>query len=479
MRKTWPVAALICAALLATAAVGSGFIVANDYTEMQVDPIGFLRRLGFAWVPNIYLGYHSGFMHAYATPYGWASALLQAFHVPGEARQRVLDALVFFAIAAGAYWGVGWIAPATTRSARVCGALAYLLNPYVAFNVGNGTSNMLAPYAALPFLVGLTALALRGRMPPLVAGAWVAIVTFFGGGINVPLVAMNAIVVVLYILIALVFSEERRLFFRRLLPFGAVGLFGALLLNLYWIAPFLDYSHTFWLGGLLDESPKEHSAESSYANVMRGLGQWSIFRGDDAGPWYLWASTYLLPFFSWLLWFPALFGAIGLTLRRRFGVSTTFFVALSALAIPLAVGYYQGAAGTAISEPFYDFLSTHVPLFSMFRSSYKWVWPYEFAVAGLVALAVTALQARSTLLRRYRISLRTAFALGPALLVLAGFGRFSTTRCTIPICRCRLGRATSRGSSAPTPAIGSRSFPGSTWNGTTGSIAGSNSKLNS
>ena len=399
-RWAWPLAALLAAAALATAAVGSGFIVANDYTEMQVDPAGFLRRLNLAWVPNIYLGYHSGFMHAYATPYGWASALLQTVGIPPAARQRALDFAVFFAIAAGAYWGVGRVAPATTRSARVCGALVYLLNPYVALNVGTGTSNMLAPYAALPFLIGFTALALRGRIAPINGGICVGIVTFFGGGINVPLVAMNALVVALYAAIAVAGAPSPIQTLRRLLPFACAGLAAALVLDLYWIAPLLDYLHTFWLGGLLDESPKEHSADSSFANVMRGLGQWSIFRGDDAGPWYLWAGAYRLPFFAWILWFPALFGALGLALRKRIDVPVAFFATLAALAVPLAVGYYRGAAGLALSAPVYDFFFTKVPGFAMFRSAYKWVWPYEFALAGLFVLGVSALQARAIVARR-------------------------------------------------------------------------------
>ena len=417
----WPLAALVAAAALATFAVGSGFIVANDYTEMQIDPIGFLHRLNVGWVPNIYLGYHSGFMHAYATPYGWFSALLQAVQVPPAARQRALDFVVFAAVAAGAYWGIGWMAPATTRSARVCGGLAYLLNPYVAFNVGNGTSNMIAPYAALPFLTGLTALALRGRLSPLRAGILTGIVTFFGGGINVPLVAMNVIVVALYALVYLVAAPDRASVLRRLLPYAAVGGASAVVLNLYWLVPFLDYTHTFWLGGLLDESPREHSAESSFANVMRGLGQWSIFRGDDAGPWYLWAASYLTPFFSWMLWFGPLLGAAGLALRRRATVASAFFVALAAVSIPLAVGYYQGAAGLAISAPLYDFLFTKVPGFAMFRSAYKWVWPYEFAVAGLVVLAISAVQVRASLARRHATTLRWGFTGAAAVLLLVAF----------------------------------------------------------
>ncbi len=402
--------------------MGSGFIVANDYTEMQIDPIGFLQRLSLAWVPNIYLGYHSGFMHAYATPYGWLSALLQFAHVPPAERQRALDFAVFAAIAAGAYWGIGCMAPATSRSARMCGALAYLLNPYVAFNVGNGTSNMLAPYAALPFLTGLSALALRGSMPPLTAGILAGVVTFCGGGINAPLVAMNAIVVVLYVAVAVVALPDKRAVLRRLSIYGAVGCAAAIVIDLYWLVPFLDYTHTFWLGGLLDESPKEHSAEASFANVLRGLGQWSIFRGDDAGPWYLWAAAYLTPFFAWILWFGPLLGALGLALRKRVTAASAFFTALAAVSVPLAVGYYRGAAGTAISEPVYDFLYTKVPLFAMFRSAYKWVWPYEFAVAGLVALAVAVIQARVRAAGgSWRVG-RPAVAAAAAILLPVAFG---------------------------------------------------------
>ena len=166
-----------------------------------------------------------------------------------------------------------------------------------------------------------------------------------------------------------------------------------LLVNLYWLAPFLDYMHTFWLGSLLDESPLIHNADTSFVNVLRGLGQWGIFRGDEMGPWYTWAHMYVGGPFALLLWLPPLLGFAAPLLRRR-SIALVFFLVLAAISIPLVVGYYHGAAGNAVTSPVYDVLYRFMPGFQMFRSAYKWIWPYEFAVAGLLALTVDTMERR-------------------------------------------------------------------------------------
>jgi hypothetical protein len=378
---------LILAAIYATSGFGSTLVLADSQVELHLDPIGFLRTIEYAWNPQIFAGMHTGFNHVYQMPYSWLYALLAVLHVDAFAAQLFVMFCIYLGVAAGMYWGLSLLAPGMSRFARVCGALVFLLSIYVAV-YSNGSAPVLLNYAELPILAGLLVAVLDTRITLLGGAAMSALVFFLAGGVNPPLIAMNVAVLALVFVTFFLYARNRLNVLRRAIAFAiATGLL-ALLLDVYWIAPFLDYMRTVWLGGVLDESPGMHNADTTLANIFRGLGQWSIFLGDDRGPYFPWANSYRSPLFATLLWCVPAIALLAPVLRRRRNYLTVALLAVVLVSIPMVSGYYDGNAGSAFLAHAYDALYRYVPGFQMFRTVYKWVGPLEFALAGLFAISV-------------------------------------------------------------------------------------------
>jgi len=393
--KLAPYFVIASAAVFATASFGNGLILGEGSPNISIRPNVFARDLLYTWTSRSYLGAHMGFTQVYATPFTWVHVALMGVGIPAEMTQRIVMWALYACIGYGMYWALSRIDASLSSAARCSGAVAYILNPYVAFNSA-GSVPWLLTYATLPLMVGAVATGMAGRRGSGWSGAVTALVIFAGSGINPPLIVINVIIVLLYILLAVAASAGRTTAMRRATSLCAVAALATLLLNLYWIIPFADYIHSSWLGGLLDESPAMHNADSSFVNVLRGLGQWAIFRGDDSGFWYPWSPSYRSGFFAFSLWMVPIVGFTTPLFRRRYGLATAFFFSLAALSIPLVVGYYSGAVGPAITLPIYDFLYNRIPGFQMFRSVYKWVGPYELALCGLFAQSLQALMTHAS-----------------------------------------------------------------------------------
>jgi hypothetical protein len=383
-----PIAGVLVMALIATLDYGSGNIIGEGVADLHIDPIGFLNSLLYTWDPKPFLGSHQGFTQVYLTPYTFLYALFAAIHMPAITAQRAIIFLIYLWIAGGMYWGLKYIAPGMHPIARLAGAAAYLFNIYVAFNSA-GSVPMLLTYGALPWMTGAIAAGMDGALPAVSAGALAAVFVFVGSGENPPIIALNAIILALFVVSYFLwegFSRERVLRFAKT---AISALVFSIALNLYWIVPFLGYMKSAWLSGVLDESPLMHNADSSFANVFRGLGQWAIFQDGPSGPYYSWAHAYQVgQLFAFLLWLVPIFGIAALLFRGRRSRALPFFLLVSFVSIPFAVGYYRGPLGDAITEPVYNVLYHFVPGFQMFRASYKWVGGNEFAMAGLFATFV-------------------------------------------------------------------------------------------
>lgn len=397
-----PFLILAVMAFVATAAYGKGNIVGEGINDLHIDPIHFLQSLWYTWEPRSVLGAHNGFTQVYLTPYSFLYGFFALFHIPAQLAQRFVVFCIYFWISAGMYAALKFIEPDLHPAARLAGAAAYLFNIYVAFNSA-GSVPMLLTYAALPCIVAAIAAALDGRCSSVFAAAAIALVVFAGSGINPPLIIINVIIAVVFVASYFLWEGWHRAIAIRLAwtTLSATAL--TLALNLYWIVPFLQYIKTTWIGGVLDESPMMHNADSSFSNVLRGLGQWSIFASGPAGPYYPWAHAYQAgQLFAFLLWLVPILGVAALAFRSNRTRALPFFLLVAFISAPLAVGYYSGPLGPALTAPIYDFFYTHVPGFQMFRSAYKWVGAYEFAAAGLFAVFVSSALAWIRALRWHR-----------------------------------------------------------------------------
>ncbi len=391
--KNYFVPALFVAlAILVTLGYGSGVQLNDGQADLHIDPLRFLGTLFHAWNPGLYLGTHTGFWYPYETPYAWFYGFAQIFHIPQDVAQRFAVFLVYTGCLASMYYCLRSVAPWIDEKARIAGSVAFLFNMYVALN-SQAQIVWLLVYATLPAMVGVTARAMRGELNVWNGALWMALLMLVGGGINPPLVAINVILVAVYAVIVLILSGEPRATLKRTIPFAAAAGAAALLINLYWIVPFVDYFRHVWLSGVLIEGPSLHNAATSFDNVLRGLGHWATFVSFSGRAYFPWAHAYQNGFFGAMLWFVPIVALGGIAFARNQRPATLYFLAAVVISVPIVVGYYHDAVGDAVTTPVYDMFYRYFPGFQMFRFSYKWVAGVEFgmsALYGLSAFAVTS-----------------------------------------------------------------------------------------
>ncbi|MGC1382110.1 MAG: alpha-(1-_3)-arabinofuranosyltransferase family protein, partial [Candidatus Baltobacteraceae bacterium] len=380
----------VALALLVTAGFGSGVQLNDGQAALHIDPLKFLGHLVHAWNPLLYYGTHTGFWFPYETPYAWAYGLAQMVHVRQDLAQRVVVFSVYLACLWSMYYCLRSVAPWLNEGARIAGACAYLFNMYVALN-SQAQIVWLLTYATLPAMVGVTARAMRGEMNVWRAALAVALLVLIGGGINPPLLAINVIVLALFVALTIAFDPRPAAAFRRSFPFLAAASVAAVLINVYWLVPFVDYFHGVWLNGVLSEAPSMHNAATSFENVLRGLGHWATFVSFAGRPYYPWAAAYQAGLFSALLWFVPIVALSGIAFKKNQRPATLFFLIVTIISVPLVVGYYHDALGDAVTTPIYDAFYRNFPGFQMFRFSYKWVAGVEFGISALYALAAWAI----------------------------------------------------------------------------------------
>jgi len=390
LRRAFVPALFVALALLVTLGYGSGVQLNDGQADLHINPLKFLFSLLHAWNPSLYLGTHTGFWYPYETPYAWVYGVAQIFHVPQTFAQRFAVFAVYTGCLASMYYCLRSVAPWLDQTSRIAGSVAYLFNMYVALN-SQAQIVWLLTYGTLPAMVGVTARALRGEMNAWPAALSIALLVFVGGGINPPLVAINVILLAIFVVVTLALSPEPGTMVRRSIPFIAAACVAALLINLYWIVPFGDYFRNVWLNGVLSEAPSLHNAATSFENVLRGLGHWATFVSFSGRPYFPWAAPYAQGLFSGLLWFVPIVALGGVAFARNQRPITLYFLIVTIVSVPIVVGYYHDALGDAVTTPIYDAFYRYFPGFQMFRFSYKWVAGVEFGISGLYGLASFAL----------------------------------------------------------------------------------------
>lgn len=392
LRKAVVPGLFVALALLVTSGYGSGVQLNDGQASLHIDPGKFLRELLHAWSPALHLGVHTGFWFPYETPYAWAYGAAQLLGIPQDLAQHCIVFAVYLGCLASMYFCLRAVAPWLDEVSRVAGSCAYLFNMYVALN-SQAQIVWLLTYATLPAMVGVTARAMRGEMNVWRAALFIALLVLVGGGINPPLVAINAIILALFVVVTILFDPAPAAALQRTWPFLAAASIAALAINLYWVVPFVDFFRGVYLNGVLSEAPSMHNAATSFANVLRGLGHWATFVSFNNRAYFPWAASYASGLFSALLWFVPIVALAGVAFKRNQRPVTLFFLIVTIVSVPLVVGYYHDALGDAVTMPIYNALYRYFPGFQMFRFSYKWVAGVEFGISGLYAIAVCSIVA--------------------------------------------------------------------------------------
>src|SRR5579863_8823104 len=234
VRKAFVPVLFVALALLVTFGYGSGVQLNDGQAALHIDPLKFLWQLLHAWNPALHLGSHTGYWYPYESPYGWAYGVAQALRIPQDYAQHAIVFAVYLACLFSMHYCLRQVTPWLDEVARVAGSCAYLFNMYVALN-SQAQIVWLLTYATLPAMVGVTARALRGEINLWRAGLYIALLVLVGGGMNPPLVAINAIILAIFVLVTIVFDPAPMTAARRAWPFVAVAAVATVAINLYWL----------------------------------------------------------------------------------------------------------------------------------------------------------------------------------------------------------------------------------------------------
>ena len=327
-----------------------GKVAADTKQYLYLDPTRLLSRAAYMWDSHIGMGTVTHQNIGYVFPMGPYYWILDRLGVPDWIAQRIwLGSILFFA-------GAGVLYLLRTFGIRgpgvVVAALAYMFTPYT-LDYSARISVLLLPFAALPWMIGITRKALRegGWRYPAIFALVVQVI----GGVNATALIFTGVGAVLWILYA--WLIEREVNWRRAL--GTAIRIGVLTLvtSLWWIAG-LEMQGTYGLDVLKYTETVKAVATASFPNeILRGLGYWFFYGGDRVGPWIESASLYtqrpIVLFAGYGLVVLSLLAAGVLRWRHRF-----FFVAMLVVGVVIAVGPSPYASPTPLGAVFKAFANS-------------------------------------------------------------------------------------------------------------------------
>ncbi|MGV3758884.1 MAG: alpha-(1-_3)-arabinofuranosyltransferase domain-containing protein, partial [Actinomycetota bacterium] len=254
-----------------------GQVSADSRQDLFLDPGGVLSRSVELWDPSVGAGTvpHQGLGYLFPTgPWFWAFERIGA---PDWVAQRLWWGTLTLAALLGARWLLRRLGLGAT--AALVGSLVYGLTPYqLAFTAR--MSVLLLPWAALPWLVGLTALATRTRGWRWPAAT--ALALGLVGGVNASSLLLVALAPITWVVLELWRRTDRAA------VAAAAARTAALAAGVcaWWVAG-------LWIQGAhglpvlqLTEDVRTVAASSSPDDVLRGLGNW-FFYGRDRVGWSL------------------------------------------------------------------------------------------------------------------------------------------------------------------------------------------------
>ncbi|MGA2472189.1 MAG: alpha-(1-_3)-arabinofuranosyltransferase family protein, partial [Acidimicrobiales bacterium] len=330
-------------------AVRPGVVTPDTKTYLYLDPTRFLSQVAFMWNPTVGLGTVTHEYIGYLLPMGPFFAVFHLLGVPAWVAQRLWLGSILFAAGLGVLYLcriLGLRGPGPTAA-----ALAYMLSPYFLQYAGR-ISVILLPWAGLPFMLGLTIVALRrgGWREPALFAVVVAVVS----GINASSIIYVGLAPVLWLLYAVVVLREST--WRHAL--GTALRIGILTLGtcLWWMAG-LEVEAAYGVNVLkYTETVPSTSATSNPADIIRGLGYWYFYGTDHTGPWTnaairytqdiaLLATSYAVPVV-------ALVAAAFVRWRER-----AFFLLLLFVGLVLSVGPFPFSNPTLIGGELKSFMT--------------------------------------------------------------------------------------------------------------------------
>lgn len=368
-----------------------GRLAADTRQAIYLDPGRFIVDALSMWDPSRDLGTVTHQNIVLVWPMGVWYWLADLAGVPLWVAQRAWTGSILFAAGAGVLYlarTMRWSGSAgRPGSGAVVAAFAYCLSPYV-IQYGTRTSVLLLPWAALPWLIGLTmrALVTRGwRHPALFA-------------LVVMSIAVNATALVMALIgpalwIAWAVWGQRSVSWRTAL--GVVGRTAALGIptSLWWLValliegryglPLLEFTETI----------DQVASTSAATEVLRGLGYWVPYLQQYTYPEVTASAVYLQRAGVVAL-------QLGLVAATVVGAALTrwghraFFGALVVVGVVVGVGAYPPSDASPVGSLFHD-LARSGGVGLALRSTTRATPMALLGLACLLGAALDALAART------------------------------------------------------------------------------------
>ena len=353
-----------------------GTLIADSFLNLVIQPTQTFYSLFYSWNNGLFFGYASNSGHAYIFPFSFAYYFFtQFFEI--STTQTIIFALILWT---GFYSFTKFIQNELNDNSycTYIGGAFYIFNMYTLTNFA-GASSMLLPYVFLPLqLYFLNKILLSQDYFKYSFGLSVA--TLFMSGINPPLIAINLVVMSIYMFHLVTqhnLINRYKLVFKKLI----ISFFLVSLINSYWITSLLSFffGGSADMGAILSEPLSMQNQASSYQNVFRTLGLWAFGQGWDGKPYYNFSPNYLgKTVFILSMYLLPIIALSSLLFTKK--VKEIYWVLfLIVLSIPMVVATNQG-----IFANLYEWAYYNVPLFSMFRSNYKFIQVYIFSLAILL-----------------------------------------------------------------------------------------------
>ncbi len=407
-RRRWLPGALLLAlvAYVPFLLSAPGRVSADTKQYLYLDPGRLLADAPYLWDSGYGAGTLTHQNIGYLFPMGPFFWLFDTLGIPDWVAQRLWLGSIVFAAGAGVLFllrTLRW----QSRWTALAAAFVYMLTPYQLAYTGR-ISAILLPWAGLPWMIALTARALRrgGWRDP----ALFALLTLTVGSTNATSLLLVGLAPVLWLVFAVVNGESD---VRRAL--GVAARIGVLcfVTSLWWIAG-LVLQGGYGINYLdVSETVRTVAEGSSPTEVLRGLGNWFFYGGDAVGPWipqavdftqkaWLLGASFLLPLLA--------LGAAAVTRWRH----RAYFVVLLVIGTVAAVGAFPYDHPSPLGALFKSWATGSTAGLAM-RSTPRAVPLVALAVAVLLAAGLDALAARWA--RRWR-TVAAVGVVGLTLLVL-------------------------------------------------------------
>ncbi len=359
-----------------------GRLSSDTKQYLYLDPGRFLTRVPWLWDPHVGAGtvphQHIGYLFPMG-PFFWVG---QQLGLPDWVVQRFWLGTISLVAVLGARWL--FLRLGLSRTAAGVAALVYLLSPYqLSFTAR--MSILLLPWAALPWVVGLTMRAARrgGWRDPALIGLIVLTI----GAVNASALLLMAIGPALWLALELGGGRDRA---RAALGVaGKVGLLSGIV-SLWWLAG-LWAQGSYGLPVLqLTENVRTISTASTPGDILRGLGNWFFYGYDRSGFSLIQTSAYVSGRVVVLTSFavPALALTSGALVRWR---HRTYFAACIVVGTIVGVGAWP-FDDTTIYGRLWRTFTDRSALGLALRNTPRVVPIVVLGVAGLLGAGVGALR---------------------------------------------------------------------------------------